>query len=443
MTSWNAEAACQKQDDALDKWATAEELTFPSQKSKDAYTYRAGIIRDAIQLKKSPDRVPVFTNVTFAPIFLSGRSGKQAMYEPEENGKAYLEFAQTYQPDAVGSPHLIPYGPALEKLGYRLFKWPGFNLPDNLTYQFVEEEWMAVDDYDALISDPSDFLMRKYIPKVYKNLAPLTNLAPLYGSAEMVTQSEWFVGLGSPEVQNTFKIILDAAKDNFDWWQIMHKYNLKMTHSGFPHYAGGACFAPFDYLGDTLRGTSPLMIDMYRYPEKVELATERLVEPMVQWALSSVKLTGNPLVFMPLHKGADSFITTPQFEEFYWKSLKKVMRRLADNGCIPCPFVEGTFDQRLEYLAEMADIRCVYWFDKTNMAAARKILGGKVCFGGGFPVSTILTESASCVSDKTKMILDTAMGDGGYILGIGCGLDNGREDTLHAFFKTGREYGKY
>ena len=443
MATWDAEAARKKQDAALDKWAAAEGLPFPNEEAKNAYIYRAGLFRDAIQLKKAPDRVPAYVNVTFAPIFMTGRTGKQAMYEPEECGKAYLEFAQTYQPDGVGSPHLIGYGPALEKLGYKTFKWPGYNLADDAPYQYVEEEWMTRSDYDALISDPSDFLMRTYIPKVFKNLAPLANTAPLYGTAEMVTQSEWFVSLGTPEVQEAYKVILDAAKDNFEWFQVMLKYNIQMALSGFPGYAGGATIAPFDYIGDTLRGTTNLLMDMFRCPEKVEMATERLVMPMLNWALSSVRATGNPMVFIPLHKGADGFMSLPQFERFYWKTLKVLMRKLAEHGCVPCPFVEGAYNERLDYLEEMSDIRCVYWLDKTDMVEARKRLGGKVCLGGGFPVSTLLTGSPAKVKDETKKLLDLAMGDGGYILGCGCALDEGKDDTMHTFFEAGREYGKY
>jgi uroporphyrinogen-III decarboxylase len=151
----------------------------------------------------------------------------------------------------------------------------------------------------------------------------------------------------------------------------------------------------------------------------------------------------NPLVFIPLHKGADGFMSNEQFEKFYWPSLKKVIIGLAENGCVPCCFVEGGYNQRLEYLAEVPKGECVFIFDRTDMAKAREVLGGKACIGGGFPVSLIITGTVQQVEDETKRLLDVAAGNGGYILSIGCAMDEAREHTLKAFIQTGKTYGKY
>jgi uroporphyrinogen-III decarboxylase len=77
------------------------------------------------------------------------------------------------------------------------------------------------------------------------------------------------------------------------------------------------------------------------------------------------------------------------------------------------------------------------------MGQARKILGGKSCIGGGFPVSLIITATEKEVEEETKRLLDTAAGDGGYILSIGCAMDDARENTLKAFMRAGKKYGKY
>ena len=77
------------------------------------------------------------------------------------------------------------------------------------------------------------------------------------------------------------------------------------------------------------------------------------------------------------------------------------------------------------------------------MTQARKILGGKVCIAGGFPVSLILTGTPDKVRDETRKLIDAAAGDKGYILSIGCALDEARPDTLHAFIEAGKQYGIY
>ena len=52
----------------------------------------------------------------------------------------------------------------------------------NLTYQFVEGEYMtAKEEYDHFLLDPSDFKVRKYWPRVCGNLKGFEKLAPLHG----------------------------------------------------------------------------------------------------------------------------------------------------------------------------------------------------------------------------------------------------------------------
>jgi uroporphyrinogen-III decarboxylase len=136
-------------------------------------------------------------------------------------------------------------------------------------------------------------------------------------------------------------------------------------------------------------------------------------------------------------------MSNEQFETFYWPTLKKVILGLAEAGCVPCCFVEGGYNQRLEYLTEVPEGQCIFIFDRTDMSRAREMLGGKSCIGGGFPVSLIITGTVEEVETETKRLLDKAAGDGGYILSIGCAMDEAKEDTLKAFIKTGKEYGKY
>ena len=57
-----------------------------------------------------------------------------------------------------------------------------------------------------------------------------------------------------------------------------------MAELGIPQTAGGATKAPYDILGDTMRGTRGLMLDKFRQPENVKAAMERLVPQAIDWA---------------------------------------------------------------------------------------------------------------------------------------------------------------
>ncbi len=431
------------QDAFLDKWVAAEGIPFAGAREKDAYQERAGLVAAAVRIDPAIKRVPIMPLGVFAPTMLGGLSGRQAMYDPEAAGKANLDYCNTFQPDVAASAPLLMYGPALETLDYQLYKWPGHGVAEHLSYQFNEKEYMQPDEYDHLISDPTDFWLRSWMPKTIGALAPLASIPPVYGSMEMPMMGSWLIALGSPPVQSALKALMQAGKQCFDWINTLGPFLVRIQAAGFPFGAGGATKAPFDVIGDSFRGTTALMMDLFRRPEKVLEAMQRLIRPMVECGVRSARVNNNPIVFIPLHKGADGFMSDDQFRKFYWPTLKAVMYGLAEAGCVPFCFVEGGYNQRLEYLTETSDIRCLYLFDRTDMTKAREILGGKVCIAGGFPVSQILTGTPDQVREETKKLIDSAAGDKGYILSIGCAMDEARAETLKAFIETGKQYGKY
>ena len=51
----------------------------------------------------------------------------------------------------------------------------------------------------------------------------------------------------------------------------------KVVATGKPFFTGGFSKAPYDIIGDTLRGTRGIMLDKFRQPEKLLEAMERLV----------------------------------------------------------------------------------------------------------------------------------------------------------------------
>jgi uroporphyrinogen-III decarboxylase len=443
IEGWEKMSTSQKQEAFLAKWASGEGIPFVSDDAKAAYQYRAGLIKDAVTLKKTPDRVPIIPVAVFAPIALYGIPPKQAMYDAHVLGKVCLDYTREYEPDATVIPPMVMHGPTLDVLDYTLYKWPGHGIKDEQGYQFVEKEYMKAEEYDHFIADPTDYWLRVWLPRTHGALKGLAHMAPIYPTMELAMVAPYYVALGAPPVQEALKALMEAGRISFEWIQALVPYLVQMLGSGYPMMAGAATKAPFDTLGDSFRGTTGLMMDMYRRPDKVLQAVERLVPLMIGMGVGGAVANNNPIVFIPLHKGADGFMSNDQFKKFYWPTLKKVMIGLAENGCMPCCFVEGGYNQRLEFLAEMPEGMCTFIFDRTDMARAREVLGGKSCIGGGFPVSLIITGTAAEVEEETKKLLDVAAGDGGYILSIGCAMDEAREHTLKAFIQAGKKYGRY
>jgi uroporphyrinogen-III decarboxylase len=248
---------------------------------------------------------------------------------------------------------------------------------------------------------------------------------------------------GMPDVQEAFKKLMEAGNEAMRWMGVMGRLGAQVRAMGVADWAGAAAKAPFDVIGDTLRGTRGLMMDLFRRPDQVIEACERLVPAMIEMGVGTVNQTGVPLVFMPLHKGADGFMSNKQFEQFYWPSLKAVMLGLVEEGCIPVMFAEGGYNQRLEIIADFPKGKCIWWFDQSDMNRVKDVLGDVCCIAGNVSTAIMAAGTPEEVRAYCKQLIETVGKDGGFILTNGCGIDHAKVENVRAMMEAGREYGGY
>jgi uroporphyrinogen-III decarboxylase len=129
-------------------------------------------------------------------------------------------------------------------------------------------------------------------------------------------------------------------------------------------------------------------------------------------------------VLFPLHNGADGWMSPKQYEIFYWPSLKKVMDALIDEGLICMMFAEGSYNTRLEIVSDFPKGTVAWWFDQTDMAKTKKVLGNKCCILGNVPSSLIVTSDYADVKECCRKLIETCGKGGGYVLGAGCIADD-------------------
>ena len=186
-----------------------------------------------------------------------------------------------------------------------------------------------------------------------------------------------------------------------------------------------------------------MSLDLFRQPEKVIEACDRLAPLMVKWVTRSVPPPSTPLIFIPLHKGADGFMSDEQFRTFYWPSFRKVLIGLIDQGFIPALFAEGGYGSRLEVIADLPRGRTVWLFDHTDMARAKEVLGDVACIQGNVPLSLLHAGTPEQVTAYCRDLIGTAGKGGGFILDAGAVVDMGRAENVHAMIKAAKEYGVY
>ncbi len=440
---WEAMSADEKRASRFDTWLSAAGVQFQNAGTEASYKAAVARFKDALLLEKTPDRVPIILLGTFMPGHLYGVTPYEAMYDTDKLASSYKRFLVDYKPDYYVTPALIGSGKIFDILDYRQYRWPGHGIPQESGYQCIEAEYMSAEDYDALIDDPSDFWIRKWFPRIFGALEPLKNLSAFTDLWEIVLVSVHMIPFGIPPVQDALKALMDAGNEAMAWIQKIMGLEMEVRGMGFPSMFGGATKAPYDILADTLRGTRGIMTDLYRRPDKVLKAVERLTSLAIKQSVGGATMNGNPVVFIPLHKGADGFMSDGQFKKFYWPSLKKVILGLSLEGCVPFLFCEGSYDSRLGYLTELPKGSCLWIFDRTDMTKAKEALGDRLCIGGNVPSGLILTGTAEKVRSYCKDLIDVAGKGGGYIMSFGTAMDEGNAETIHAMVDFTKEYGIY
>jgi uroporphyrinogen-III decarboxylase len=442
---WKKMTTDEKLETMLKLWSAPPNVKFKDDRAKEAYKVRFDRLIDTVLLRKQPDRIPVVPMTGFFPAFNVGLTPYDVMYDYGKLKQAWTKYVFEYEPDAHGGAAMAVPGKMYDILDYKLYAWAGHGLPHTSAYQALEGEYMKADEYADLIDDPSDYFRRTYLPRAFGALQPFTSLTPLTNILEMYGGFAGFgiLPYGIPPVQAAQKALMEAGSEALKWGTVMMEFDNEMAAAGFPNFFGGGTKAPFDILGDTLRGTRGIMLDLYRQPQKILEAVEALTPIGIKMGVSAARQNGNPVVFIPLHKGADGFLSEAQFRKYYWPSLLKLLEGLVKEGCIPFPWAEGSYNSRLEIIKESPQARVIWGFDATDMAKAKQILGDFCCITGNVPMSLLKIDSVKEVEVYVKHLIEVAGPGGGYIMMNGAVIDEANIANVKAMIDYSKQYGVY
>jgi uroporphyrinogen-III decarboxylase len=436
----------EKQEALFARWMApkdpeGKDLKFQSPQAEKDYKYRTTLIKDAVQMKKLPDRVPVFLAPSFYPVYYAGMTPYDAMYDYEKCNMAFKKFMLDFEPDGNLGAAVPGPGKFFEILDYKLYSWPGHGVAKEQSYQANEGEYMKPEEYDDLIDDPSNYFTHSYLPRVFGKLDGFQMLPALTGIVEMYGVAGNFVPFGLPPVQATYKALFEAGAEALKWAMAMGAFAGEITAAGLPIITAGFTKAPFDFVGDTLRGTRGIMLDMYRCPDKLQEAMDRVTPLMIKMGIGTAMMSGNPMIFMPLHKGADGFLSDEQFKKFYWPTFRKVMMGLIEQGVVPMPAAEGSWTTRLEVMSDLPKGKTLWMIDNSDIAKAKKTLGKVGCLFGNVQSDLLVLGTPQQVRDYVKKTIDTCAPGGGYIVSNGAFFDQAKAENVKAMVDFAKEYG--
>jgi hypothetical protein len=439
VDNWEKLTWQERREERFKRWLSPN-IKFDSPEAERLYKERVTRFIKAIRLEK-PDRVPVMIPVQFFPSVYAGYNLGTVMHDYGKLKEAWLKFLHDFEMDSFLPPSLVLPARVFEMIDFKIIRWPGHNLPDNTpSYQYVEGEYMPPEEYDLFINDPADYLQRYFLPRSVGALEAFRKMSPL--TPFVAIPVGYVAQFADPEIQKAYETLFEAGRETMKWMQAVGEVSQAALAAGFPNIWGGMSQAPYDMVGDFLRGTRGIMMDMIKRPAKLQQAMARVVPVAISEGVRSADAADCPIVFIPLHKGTGGFMSNKQFEEFYWPTLKEVMMGLISEGLVPMPFAEGNYEPRLEIIKDMPRSSVIWFFEHMDMAKAKKILS-HTCIAGNVPVTMMVTGQPEEVKERCRKLIEICAPGGGYILTAGAYMDIGNADNLRAMMAAAKEYGKY
>ncbi len=404
------------------------------------YAERTKRLMDAVELRQ-PDRVPAIFYTMFWHARYGGMSCRDAMYDYARVDAVMRRILEEFQPDAYALPHpMTAFGAIMERMDYRQMHWPGHGTGENVSFQYLDREYMKAEEYDEYLFDPTGFYLSKYLPRVAGGLEGLSRLTDLPG--------QYYVALvlgmrhyADARVVGAFAAMREAGEEARRMLSHALAFAREMEQRGFPQAQGAAANAPFDYFGDNFRGSKGILLDMYRRKDQLLAAMDKAGVFILRQALAAGSRSTSRFVFIPIHWAFDGFMSLAQFRTFFWPSFRTLLFGLIDNGLIPLVLWEGDCSSRLEVIGDIPAGKAVYWFERTDLVRAKSALGGAVCLRGNVPASMMTTGTPEQVDACCRDLIERVGKGGGFILDGAIGIpDEAKPENVRAMFESVRKY---
>ena len=414
---------------------------------EELYYEREKRLYDAITLKV-PDRVPVLFCGTYPACKYAGIPFSSVYYDAPAWKRALKRMLIDFAPDGWGNIN-SGAGTALDILDSN-YEWhPGGKLPPYLPHQINEQEYMKEDEYDLFLFDPSDYIIRYWLPRVYNSMKPLAKLPPLMGLGTNATSIATLFDL--PEFEEFAKAMKKAGQEKKKWDKAVGDLEQEMTSIGFPPdpfwKMGGGVMPPFSGFSNSFRGFRGVGIDMFRRPDKLKAALEKFLEFRISQAKPAVHEDDKPAVggAGESHRVSDEFLSIKQFEEFVWPNWKRAIETTFDLGYdVIRMFFEGRRDNQLEYFTDFPQGTFYIRIQESDMVRAKEILGHCACLCGNVPVTLLSTGSPSEVEEYCKKLIQTCGKNGGLIITSSTtGYGEIKPENVKAMIDSVEKHGRY
>lgn len=365
------------------------------------------------------DRVPLVSSGGFWPVrYTQKYTMQEAYYDVDLVADCYKAvFARWDSWDAFNAA-MQCLGPVLDATGSRRYKIPGRDLPPHAEFQYPHLELMATEEYPELAENPLRFHAEKLVPRLCTRIGS----DDPYVRATAWTKAAIFFAQQAAKVRG----YTDLWRDEYAVPRL---------------YQGQAVVMPVDYLADNIRGFRQGLMDIKQRPQEVVAACEAL-EPFIltAWLTTAAAAGDFSLIFNPQH--VSPFVSPKDYQKVYWPSFKRIVDYLVGCGYKFWAFLEDNQEQHLECLQDLPKGKVVVHFESTDLAKAKKALGGRLCIAGGMPSILLARGTPQEVRDRTVSVLKLFEDEAGFIMTGSTTIPvTARRENITAWLDAVREFG--
>lgn len=362
--------------------------------------YQARLRRYLTALRnEQPDQIPIRPFVAEFTAKYAGMTCQQVAHDYNLAFEAAVKCAREFDWDAIVPNMVYVWTGLAQAAGLRYYGIPGIGIPHTTGFNFIEppedQAFMREDEYDALIDDPTGFLYNVWLPRISTEVArigePATyrnNLALVKSSMAMMV---YFSAFG-PQIQRL------------------------QNECGTVSAIAGIFKAPFDIIGDKLRGYIGLTMDMATQPDKVLKACEALMPHLTHVGLTTADPAKQVPIGFWMHRGCVPFITPKQFQSHYWPTLRPCIEEFWKHGNQTLFYAEGKWDHHLDDFATLPERSIVFHVDQGDIFLAHQKLHHKFALSGGIPNVLLSYGKPDEVRAHCRKVIDGVAKDGGYIM---------------------------
>lgn len=249
--------------------------------------------------------------------------------------------------------------------------------------QFEELELMTPEDYDLIIDRGYDAFLEGFFPRL---------------------------GISPDVVPQAQAAIAKHSIEDGKLWRELGVYML----------CGTKLRLPYDWFSYA-RSLTGFVLDLFKRPEKIIEAMDVALPAMLEATKAKMRGVESNGVFMPMARGATTFVSPKQFERFCFPWIKRAADALVADGYVPVLHCDADWTPLLQYFRELPACRCILQLDEqTDIFEAKDILGDHMCVYGNVAPALLSLGLPEEVEEHCRHLVKVVGDGGGFILGPAC-----------------------